>query len=48
MMEKEGDMVKITGEMTFDRKKYDVAWDSPTKEMVLSDDVELKIELLGK
>ena len=44
---REGDMVKITGEMTFDRKKYDVAWDYPVKEMVLSDDVKLNIELIG-
>ena len=46
-IEKEGDRVRITGEMTFDRKKYDVAWDYPIKEMVLSDDVKLKIELVG-
>ena len=46
-MMKEGDKLKITGDMTFDRKKYDVAWDYPMKEMVLSDDVKLKIELIG-
>lgn len=45
---KENGLIKISGEMTFDRKKYDVSWDSPAKEMVLSDDVELKIELIGK
>ena len=44
---KEGEKVKITGDMTFDRKKYDVAWDYPMKEMVLSDDVKLQIELIG-
>ena len=47
VISKEGDIVKITGDMTFDRKKYDVAWDYPIKEMVLSDDVKLKIELIG-
>jgi len=45
---KEGDMVKITGDLTFDRKKYDVSWDSPVKERVLSKDIKLKIELIGK
>lgn len=47
-MIKEGDMVKITGDMTFDRKKYDVSWDSPVQDRVLSSDIELKIELIGK
>lgn len=45
---KEGDMVTITGDMTVDRKKYDVSWDSPVKDRVLSNDMELKIELIGK
>lgn len=47
-MMKEGDRVMITGDMTFDRKKYDVSWDSPMQDMVLSDDIELKIQLSGK
>lgn len=47
VIQKEGETVKITGDMTFDRKKYDVAWDYPMKEMVLSDDVKLRIELIG-
>jgi polyisoprenoid-binding protein YceI len=34
-----------SGTMTFDRKKYDVAWDSQMKEMVLSNDIELNINL---
>jgi len=34
-----------TGTMTFDRKKYDVAWDSQMKDMVLSDDIELSVNL---
>lgn len=34
-----------SGTLTFDRKNYDVAWDSPMKEMVLEDDIELKINL---
>jgi len=48
MMTKEGDMVKITGDMTVDRKKYGVSWDSPVQDRVLSDDMELNIELIGK
>jgi polyisoprenoid-binding protein YceI len=48
MVTKEGDNVKITGEMTVDRKKYDVSWDSPVQDRVLSDDMELAIILMGK
>jgi polyisoprenoid-binding protein YceI len=47
VMSKDGSQVKITGDLTFDRKKYDVAWDYPMKEMVLSDDVKLQIALIG-
>jgi polyisoprenoid-binding protein YceI len=46
-MKKEGDKVKITGDLVFDRKKYNVSWDSPVKDRVLSNDIELKIELMG-
>jgi polyisoprenoid-binding protein YceI len=35
----------VTGTLTFDRKKYDVAWDSPMKDAVLSNDITLKVEL---
>jgi polyisoprenoid-binding protein YceI len=48
MISKDGDMIRITGEMTVDRKKYDVSWDSPIEDRVLSNDLELKIELMGK
>lgn len=44
---KEGENIIISGEMVFDRKQYDVAWDSPMKEVILSDDVELKFKLIG-
>lgn len=35
----------VTGTLVFDRKKYDVAWDSPMKDAVLSNDIELQVEL---
>ena len=35
----------VYGTLVFDRKKYDVAWDSPMKDAVLSNDIELNIEL---
>lgn len=38
-------VVKANGNLTFDRKKYNVAWDSPMKEVVLSNEIELSIEL---
>ena len=38
----------FTGTMTFDRKNYDVAWDSPMKDAVLSDDIKLEVTLAVK
>ena len=38
----------ISGTLTFNRKNYDVAFDHPMKEMVLSNDVELNITLAVK
>jgi polyisoprenoid-binding protein YceI len=46
-MKKEGDKVLISGDLVFDRKKYEVSWDSPVADRVLSSDIELKIELIG-
>ena len=40
--------VIISGELVFDRKKYDVAWDSPMKDMILSNDIVVNVELTGK
>jgi polyisoprenoid-binding protein YceI len=36
---------KATGTLTFDRTKYDVSFQSPAQDMVLSDDIELEIAL---
>ncbi|MCB0814329.1 MAG: YceI family protein [Flavobacteriales bacterium] len=36
-----------TGKLVFDRQKYGVAWASPMKDMVLSDDIELEFEITG-
>ncbi|MDT8393282.1 MAG: YceI family protein [Bacteroidales bacterium] len=47
-MAKDGGQVKITGDMTISRKKYDVSWDSPMQDRVLSDDIKLEIRLIGK
>lgn len=46
-MSEEKGLVTITGDLKFDRKNYDVSWDYPVKEMVLSDNVKVKIELIG-
>lgn len=46
-MVENGGEVKISGDLVFDRKKYDVAWDYPVQEMVLSDDVKVSVELIG-
>ncbi|MBN1598925.1 MAG: YceI family protein [Bacteroidales bacterium] len=39
--------VKLSGDMVFDRKKYNVSWDYPAKDMLLKKEIELKIELIG-
>jgi len=36
---------KVTGTLTFDRTKYDVSFQAPAQDMVLSDDIELDIDL---
>jgi polyisoprenoid-binding protein YceI len=41
-------VVKATGTMTFDRQKYGVAWSSGMQDAVLSDNIELNVELTGR
>ncbi len=40
--------LRASGDLTFDRQKYDVKWSSGAQDMVLSDDVKLNIELVGR
>lgn len=47
VMVTEGDQVTVKGKLKFDRKNYDVAFVHPMQEMVLSDDIELDIELIA-
>lgn len=41
----DGQVVKASGKLTFDRQKYNVAWSTGAQDMVLSDDIELTVEL---
>ncbi len=43
----EGKTVRATGELTFNRKSYNVNWDSPAKDKILSNDITLTIDLKG-
>ncbi|MCS6935457.1 MAG: YceI family protein [Chitinophagales bacterium] len=40
--------IKASGKLNFDRKKYDVSFDMPVKDMVLSNNISLTIELTAK
>lgn len=44
----EGGLLKATGKLVFDRQKYGVAWKATMKDMVLQDNIELTVELVGK
>ncbi|MBK8845162.1 MAG: YceI family protein [Bacteroidetes bacterium] len=43
----EGDAYKVSGNLTFDRQKYGVAYKA-AKDMVLSDNIALKIDLMAR
>lgn len=43
----DGKTLSATGDLTFNRQKYGVSWNSPMKDMVLSNDIVLKIVLKG-
>ena len=44
----DGNMMKAVGKLTFDRQKYGVAWAHYLKDVVLSDDIALEINLAAK
>lgn len=44
---KEGDSFSVTGELEFDRKKYNVSWDSSMQDMVLDNKIEITIDLVA-
>lgn len=44
----DGKTISAAGDLTFDRQKYGVSWASPMKDMVLSNDIVLQIELQGQ
>jgi polyisoprenoid-binding protein YceI len=44
----EGENVKLTGKITFDRQKYGVAFAMPVKDLALADDIVINVELVGK
>ena len=44
---KEEGAIKVTGDLVFNRKDYDVAWDYPAKDMLLKKEIDLKIKLIG-
>lgn len=46
-MEKTDNGMTMSGTLVFDRQKYDVAWVHYMKDMVLSDDIALKINLVA-
>lgn len=41
-------VIKATGVLSFDRQRYGLSWSSGSKEAVLSDLIELRLELVGK
>lgn len=43
----DGKTIKASGNLTFDRQKYGVTWKAPAKDVVLSNDIVLKIQLQG-
>jgi len=46
-MEKTENGISMSGTLVFDRQKYDVSWVHYMKDMVLSDDISLKINLVA-
>lgn len=47
IVKEENGTVKASGTLTYDRKKYSVAFDMPMKDMVISNDIEITVEFTG-
>ena len=47
MVTEENGTLKASGKLTFDRQKYGVAWSTGAKDMILNDNIELEIALVG-
>jgi len=45
-MTKNGDQITIKGKMTIDRQKYNVAFEMPAEDKVLSDDLDLEFKVV--
>ncbi len=48
VVNEENGQVTATGNLTFDRQKYGVAWSSGSKDAVLNDDIEIVVNLAGR
>lgn len=48
VISEENGMANATGKLVFNRQKYGVSWANPMKDMVLSDDIEITVSLVGK
>lgn len=43
----EGEGVKVSGKLKFNRKNYGVAFDMPTTDMIISDDINIGVDLIA-
>ncbi|MBK6628664.1 MAG: YceI family protein [Flavobacteriales bacterium] len=48
VISEENGMANASGKLVFNRQKYGVSWANPMKDMVLSDDIEIVVSLVGK
>lgn len=46
IMDENGSTV-MTGDLTFDRKKYEVSFDTGAEDMIISDDIEVSVKLVA-
>ena len=48
VISEENGTANASGKLVFNRQKYGVSWANPMKDMVLSDDIEISVSLVGK